>query len=114
MAPCPHDKPCPLPPTDWCHFSQRLARSRVQRTAKDTTLSYEDEKFSYAVLSRNRETSIGSRVIRHPRSSKGMIRLVLCTDEDGVQEVTITRRQGEGFKRARHLKWGSAIAADSP
>src|SRR5258708_26338555 len=27
-APCPHERECPLHPPDWCHFAQRLPRSR--------------------------------------------------------------------------------------
>ena len=33
-APCPHDAKCPLTPPDWCHFSQRLARSRAHKQVK--------------------------------------------------------------------------------
>ncbi|MER8438039.1 small ribosomal subunit Rsm22 family protein, partial [Mesorhizobium sp. M1393] len=34
LAPCPHQAPCPLVPPDWCHFSRRVARSRLHRLAK--------------------------------------------------------------------------------
>ncbi len=36
-APCTHDKACPIAPPDWCHFSQRLARSRDHMIAKGAT-----------------------------------------------------------------------------
>jgi ribosomal protein RSM22 (predicted rRNA methylase) len=111
VAPCPHDRPCPLRPTDWCHFSQRLPRSRVHRSAKDGTLSYEDEKYSYAAMSRHPAIDVTARVIRRPHSARGLVRLVLCT-EDGLETPVITRRDGEVFKRARRLTWGSAVFAD--
>jgi ribosomal protein RSM22 (predicted rRNA methylase) len=111
VAPCPHDRPCPLPPTDWCHFAQRLPRSRVHRSAKETNLSYEDEKYSYVAMSRHSGLDVNSRVIRHPHTSKGMVRLVLCTEE-GLDTAVITRKRGEEYKQARRLKWGSAIRAD--
>jgi ribosomal protein RSM22 (predicted rRNA methylase) len=111
VAPCPHDRPCPLPSTDWCHFSQRLPRSRLHRSAKGTTLSYEDEKFSYVAMSRHPGFDVKSRVIRHPHTSKGRVRLVLCA-EDGLDTALITKRDGDAYKHARRLKWGSAIRAD--
>ena len=30
-APCPHQAPCPLATPDWCHFAQRLPRSRAHK-----------------------------------------------------------------------------------
>ncbi|CAI5938932.1 unnamed protein product [Closterium sp. NIES-64] len=58
LAPCAHDGHCPMyGTTSWCHFSQTLQRSAVQRIAKraagqEITGSTEDEKFSYVVLRR--------------------------------------------------------------
>lgn len=41
MAPCTHQKSCPLINTDdWCHFSARLQRSSLHQAAKKATLSY--------------------------------------------------------------------------
>ncbi|WP_292294040.1 small ribosomal subunit Rsm22 family protein, partial [Mesorhizobium sp.] len=52
LAPCPHEAPCPLVPPDWCHFSRRVARSRLHRLAKDADVPWEDEKFIYIAASR--------------------------------------------------------------
>ncbi|RUX01668.1 methyltransferase type 11, partial [Mesorhizobium sp. M8A.F.Ca.ET.023.01.1.1] len=52
LAPCPHEAPCPLNPPDWCHFSRRVARSRLHRLAKDADVPWEDEKFIYVAASR--------------------------------------------------------------
>ncbi len=52
LAPCPHDEACPLTPPDWCHFSQRLPRSRAHKHLKGADLPFEDERFSYVAVSR--------------------------------------------------------------
>src|SRR5262249_35744553 len=52
LAPCPHAQDCPLVPPDWCHFAERVARSRLHRQAKGGEVPWEDEKFSYVALSR--------------------------------------------------------------
>ena len=44
-APCPHDGKCPLQPPDWCHFTQRLQRSRAHKQVKGAELPFEDERF---------------------------------------------------------------------
>jgi ribosomal protein RSM22 (predicted rRNA methylase) len=54
VAPCPHDLPCPLEGTAWCHFAVRLARSQVHKNAKQGQLGFEDEKFSYVAVSLDR------------------------------------------------------------
>ena len=51
-APCPHDGKCPLQPPDWCHFTQRLQRSRAHKQVKGAELPFEDEKFAYVALTR--------------------------------------------------------------
>ena len=51
-APCPHDGKCPLAPPDWCHFTQRLPRSRAHKQIKGAELPFEDEKFAYVALTR--------------------------------------------------------------
>ena len=51
-APCPHDGECPLIAPDWCHFTQRLPRSRAHKALKDAELPFEDEKFAYVALAR--------------------------------------------------------------
>ena len=52
LAPCPHQEPCPLAAPDWCHFSRRVARSRLHRLTKGADVPWEDEKFIYLAASR--------------------------------------------------------------
>src|SRR5579884_1100290 len=49
IAPFPASWQCLEHDDDWCHFSVRAPRTRLQRAAKGATLSYEDEKYSYVV-----------------------------------------------------------------
>ena len=51
IAPCPHDRPCPLQ-NDWCHFPQRLIRPDFQRRARGASSEWEESKFSYAAMAR--------------------------------------------------------------
>jgi ribosomal protein RSM22 (predicted rRNA methylase) len=107
-APCPHSSACPMANGDWCHFSRRLARSRAHRDAKDVTIGYEDEKYSYVALTRRPFTPVQSRVLRHPQVRPGHIHMELCTP-DGLQRRVVTKKDKEQFREARHTKWGSAI-----
>lgn len=108
IAPCPHNRPCPLGDDDWCHFSQRVARTRIHRRVKGGELSFEDEKFSFLCVSRIGVSEISGLVLRHPQVKKGFIELKLCTP-DGLKSTVVTKRDKEQFKKARDLHWGSII-----
>lgn len=109
IAPCPHDSPCPLPDDDWCHFGIRLPRSKLHRRAKGVELGYEDEKYSYAALGRQRVAKAPARIIRQPQIRSGHVILALC-EPDGVRSRTVSRKQGALYKDARGAAWGDAIA----
>lgn len=109
VAPCPHDLPCPLPPDDWCHFGVRLARSKLHRRAKDVELGYEDEKFSYAVLTREPVRQADARIIRQPQVRSGHVNLVTC-EPDGIHARIVSRKQGPLYKEARAAAWGDALS----
>ncbi|HEY7123899.1 MAG TPA: small ribosomal subunit Rsm22 family protein [Ktedonobacterales bacterium] len=108
IAPCPHNQSCPMPEHDWCHFSQRVARSRLHRQVKGGELPYEDEKFSYVALSCIRGTAIPGRVIRHPQIRPGHIHLEVCAPQ-GLTKITITRKDHALFRQARDVRWGSVL-----
>ncbi|TIV70720.1 MAG: methyltransferase type 11, partial [Mesorhizobium sp.] len=63
LAPCPHAAPCPLAPPDWCHFSRRVARSRLHRLVKEADVPWEDEKFIYLAASRQPAPARPARVL---------------------------------------------------
>lgn len=108
VAPCPHREDCPMRRNgDWCHFATRLERSAEHRRLKGGELGYEDEKFSYLVFSKKPITLPNARIVRHPMTYSGYIRLTLCT-EDELREQTVTRSQKEAFRAARRAKWGDS------
>lgn len=109
MAPCPGNVACPLAEDDWCHFAQRIPRSPLHRHVKGGELGYEDEKFSYVVLSRLSVGTPVARVIRHPQIRKGHVILDLCTPTGRMQK-TVARKSKDAYKEARTLRWGSESA----
>jgi len=111
VAPCPHARACPLQSPDWCHFAQRVSRSRLHRRAKDADLSWEDEKFSYVAVSRKPLMNAGQRVIARPRKAGGHVTLKLCRPDGTAANEVFSRREGELFKRARRSDWGALLRA---
>ncbi|PTE07323.1 small ribosomal subunit Rsm22 family protein [Mesorhizobium helmanticense] len=109
LAPCPHEMPCPLAAPDWCHFSRRVARSRLHRLAKDADVPWEDEKFIYVAASRHPAPSRAARVIAPPKSGSGKVLLKLCQKDGSAGEKLFTKRDGDAFRLARRLDWGDSI-----
>ncbi|MES2750468.1 MAG: small ribosomal subunit Rsm22 family protein [Pseudomonadota bacterium] len=108
IAPCPHDTACPLTAPDWCHFTQRLSRSRVHKHLKGAELPYEDEKFSYVALSRLPAARTAARVLAQPLVTKIAVTAKLCTPE-GVEIATIPHRDKKTYMRAKKWNWGDSI-----
>jgi len=107
-APCPHDGKCPLAPPDWCHFIQRLQRSRAHKQVKGAELPFEDEKFAYVALTRDPVAARPSRVLAQPTVSKVEVTAKLCT-EAGVTLVRVPRRAKAHYALARRWCWGDAV-----
>lgn len=108
VAPCPHDKPCPLQAPDWCHFAQRLPRLRAHKQVKGVELPFEDEKFSYVALTRTRLARRPARVLAQPRLSKVDVTAKLCT-ADGLVLARIAHRDRSAYAAARRWRWGDAV-----
>jgi ribosomal protein RSM22 (predicted rRNA methylase) len=111
-APCPHDDKCPLRPPDWCHFTQRLPRSQAHKQIKGAELPFEDEKFSYVVLTRAPVASHSARVLAQPDVNKVEVTAKLCTPT-GLAFAKVPRRNKADFARARRWRWGDAITESS-
>jgi ribosomal protein RSM22 (predicted rRNA methylase) len=116
VAPCPHERPCPLR-RDWCHFSVRINRSALHRRVKGAELGYEDEKFSYVTAVRDPAPTTGQvpgRILRHPLHRKGMVLLRVCTPDGTAISETVSKRQGDRYRAARDLAWGDAWPSTPP
>lgn len=107
LAPCPHDAPCPLPAPDWCHFAVRLPRGEAHRTVKAVSRGFEDEKFSYAALTRTPQPRAAARIIRAPQLRSGHVHLELC-EPAGIRGAILSKRDREPYRRARKSAWGDA------
>jgi ribosomal protein RSM22 (predicted rRNA methylase) len=107
-APCPHDGECPLAAPDWCHFTQRLPRSRAHKQLKSAELPYEDEKFSYVALTRAPAARHPARVLAQPVVTKVAVTARLCTDQ-GILNAVAARRQKAAYTRFKKINWGDAI-----
>lgn len=108
VAPCPGSMECPMAHGDWCHFSERVERTSFHRRIKEGTLGYEDEKYSYIAVSKTPVKLPEGRILRHPNRHSGHLDLTLCTLE-GLKKVTISKRHGELYKKARKAEWGDTF-----
>jgi ribosomal protein RSM22 (predicted rRNA methylase) len=93
---------------DWCHFAQRVPRSRDHRLVKATTLAYEDEKFSYLIAVRpDLFVPPGSdRILARPSIGKVEANFKLCRRDGSSALVSITKRDAAAFKAAKKKDWG--------
>jgi ribosomal protein RSM22 (predicted rRNA methylase) len=108
-APCPHHLACPLIAPDWCHFAQRLARTRMHRIVKHGDVPWEDEKYIYLAASREPMEHPHARVIAPPRSNKTRIELKLCKSDGTSALQSFERRDKANYKIARRRDWGDAM-----
>ncbi len=107
LAPCPHANTCPIQGKDWCHFSTRIERTRLHRMLKEGTLGFEDEKFSYLIVSKKPVQKCSSRIVRQPQKLSGHVRMTLCSEEK-IEEKVITRSSKEAYRKARDAEWGDS------
>jgi ribosomal protein RSM22 (predicted rRNA methylase) len=103
-APCTHDAACPMSGNDWCHFSQRLPRSRDHMLLKDAHVPFEDERYSYVVVTRQK-IAFGARILAPPQESKPGLTFKLCNETGLRSQFVATRDKGE-YRRVRKKGWG--------
>ena len=108
IAPCSHNSQCPIGKADWCSFYVRVARSGLQRQAKNGELGYEDEKFTYIAFSKTQVKQNNAIILRHPQIATGHVKVKLCTP-NGIEERTYSKKDKEIYKRIRKLDAGDTI-----
>ncbi|QLH73432.1 small ribosomal subunit Rsm22 family protein [Rhodopseudomonas palustris] len=113
IAPCPHENACPLTAPDWCHFVQRLPRSKLHLQLKSADVPFEDEKFSYVALTRVPLPQRPARVLTQPEQTKAAITAKLCTPAGKLELAVAARRDKPAYARFRRLDWGDALEAQA-
>ena len=108
LAPCPHMDKCSLPSNDWCHFSTRVARSKLHKALKGGDAPYEDEKYCYIAFSKSPCTRCTNRILRHPQISSGFITMEVCSP-GGLKTIKVTKKDKEMFRIVRKAKSGDEI-----
>lgn len=108
VAPCTIDRGCKLPEDDWCHFRARVERTKLQKDAKKGELAYEDEKFTYLVVSRKSLSKAKTRIIRHPIINKNTIDVKVCENGE-IKEGTYTKRDKNIFSMLKKAEVGEII-----
>lgn len=106
VAPCTHSNPCPWQSGNpWCHFSTRFERTRLQKRVKGAELGYEDEKYSYLIVSKTPLPRPESRIVKSPIKRSGFLSLTLC-DASGIHDQTFSKKQKQVYLDAKKLDWG--------
>lgn len=108
-APCPHNGECRIDKDDWCHFTARIARSKLHKQLKGGEVPYEDEKFCFIAVSREK-CGGAARILRHPKIESGKITLRLCTPH-GICDRIVTKKNAL-FKAARKSDSGDSFPAE--
>ena len=108
-APCPAgSETCPMTGENWCHFAIRVQRTRLHKALKGGDAPYEDEKFAYLALTREKPGNpCRARLLRHAQISPGRILLPIC-ENGGERTLTVTKKDPL-WKRARKIKWGERV-----
>jgi ribosomal protein RSM22 (predicted rRNA methylase) len=105
-APCCSQGRCP---SSWCHFSEKVQRSKSHRLVKEGALPYEFEHYSYILIARNASPS-APRIVERPSVSKHAVKLKVCSDSEVLTEVEVRKRDSEAlFKSVKKLEWGDYL-----
>jgi ribosomal protein RSM22 (predicted rRNA methylase) len=116
LAPCPHAAACPMTEPQWCHFSERLPRSRDHRLVKEASLPFEDEPYAYLAFGR---PPLGprpgmrpmARIVSRVRVSKVEASCRVCAQDGLLAEHVAPRRDRDAYARLRRAAWGDALFA---
>jgi ribosomal protein RSM22 (predicted rRNA methylase) len=113
-GPCTHDLACPMTGTDWCHFKQRVQRSRAHMQAKAAVVPYEDEPYAWLALSRRAVQRQQARIVEPVVHRKAGADFHVCT-AGAKQDIHVATRDKATYKRLRKAEWGDALSfEDTP
>lgn len=115
VAPCTNCNKCGLPENDWCNFSCRVERTKIQKDAKLGDVPYEDEKFTYLAISKfkekeknNLEVQNVARIIRHPIIKTNIVEVKLCQNGNIINKI-YTKKDKEMYKKMRKARVGEVF-----
>ncbi|SEE87719.1 Ribosomal protein RSM22 (predicted rRNA methylase) [Rhizobiales bacterium GAS191] len=115
VAPCPHAMACPIVAPQWCHFGERLPRSRDHRLVKEASLPFEDEPYAYLAFSRRPlEIRPIARIISRVRVSKVEASCRICAEDGHLADHVAPRRDRDVYASLRRATWGDALFAETP
>lgn len=111
FAPCAGTNDCPLSGERWCHFARRVERTRTQRSSKGGSLGFEDEKYSFLVVSRTATPPIFGRVVAPPTIFKHEATLYMCDSATTLVSITAKKKGSRDRFRAvtKELRWGDYV-----
>lgn len=109
IAPCPHQKACPLSGKDWCHFYKRVERSKILKQIKGASLGYEDEKFSYIFLSKTKALVHDGVILDKPVVHPFKVDMKVCCKDGSLQQLEISKKDKDSYKAAKKMSWGDFI-----
>lgn len=90
------------------HFAVRVQRTRLHKALKGGDAPFEDEKFSYLVLTRQKpDDACRMRVLRHAQIAPGRITVPVC-GEAGEKLLTVTKKDPL-WKRVRKQMGRKAV-----
>lgn len=108
VAPCGGNWGCQ---GEWCHFSDRVTRTRLHQSIKEATLAYEDEHYCYLVASKEAVPFAGARIVGRVRSNKFQTVVPVCSEGGALCNVTYGKRtQAREYKEAKRWHWGGRVA----
>jgi ribosomal protein RSM22 (predicted rRNA methylase) len=110
-GPCTHDAACPITGDDWCHFKERVQRSRTHMHAKGASVPFEDEPYCWLAVSRTPVQRGSARVIGPAVHGEAGISFRLCAN-GSIARRNVASRDKATYKRLRKLEWGDALPGD--
>jgi ribosomal protein RSM22 (predicted rRNA methylase) len=114
VAPCLHTFECDiLNKQDWCAFTTRVERNKIQKAVKSGDVPFEDEKFTFlAVLKKEYVEELElepkniARILRNPEITQNYINLMLCNQEGKIINDKVLKSNKEIFKKAKKTQNG--------